>query len=1059
MHYVHYERLLRLLTLLLMLTTMLNMGMSAQVSSISGRITDASTGEPLPGANILLVGTNRGAASDLAGNYQIENVIPGEYTLRITYIGYRNIEQAVRIDASPVVLNIALETDLLRLDEVVVTALGILREERSIGYSIQSVSGEDLVKSTESNLINALAGKAAGLQITNSSGQPGKSSRITLRGVTSMLGNNQPLFVVDGVPISNDEDIGLASGVSYENPLFTGGASNRGVDIDPNVIQDISILKGASATALYGSRAAGGAIIITTKNAMPGQNKPRISLNSRVGWDDAIIDGFQSSYLQGTAGFYANGIPLSRGGYLEPGYPGTNPQTTLSWGPHKDSVSAQVLNDLGVDRLAVFDPRSQFYKRAMVAENSVNLYGGSQGLNYFVSFSNLNQSGIVPGTKLDRSSLLARFGGRLGDALRVQTSVNYIQTDNTWMGEGNGQRNYLFALNFTPISFDIRDYQWEDGTQRMNTSVFNNPFWLTEHNHYLSNVERIIASTEVEYSILPWLNVTERLSIDSYTDKRKEQIDVGTMGRPGGSMFDQNIDRSELNSDFTISADRRISPDFNMNVLLGHNLNMRNFKTEMLRGTNLNIPGFFHLTNASVVTGTDRKEERRLLSVFSQVVLDYKEYLYLTLTGRNDWSSTLPEDNNSYFYPSASLGFVFTDALGMFENSFLSYGRLRGAISQIGSDAPVYSLATSFSQSNPSDGVRGTITYPFNGINAYQRDNVLGNPTLKPEISTEYEIGLDLRLWEGRARIDVAYYNRSTKDQIFQVPVSAVIGYTSKLTNAGEIRNTGIELSLGGVPLQTRDLSWDFQLNFSKNETEVVELAEGVNSIFLGGFVEPQIRIMPGKKGYGIIWGLRFARDEQGRKLIDDDGYPLLADDLGPIGNVMPDWTANFRSTIRYRGIAVSALFDVRQGGEIMNMDYFYTTFYGTAKVTEDRGTPFVYDGVNVNTGEPNTVEIIRDEFYYRAIYSNFSENFVEDGSFIKLREVSLSYTMPASLMRSLPIQSAQITATGRNLWIKSDFSYGDPEGNLLGSGNAQGFYHMVTPNTKGYSLALSLTL
>jgi outer membrane receptor protein involved in Fe transport len=585
------------------------------------------------------------------------------------------------------------------------------------------------------------------------------------------------------------------------------------------------------------------------------------------------------------------------------------------------------------------------------------------------------------------------------------------------------------------------------------------PYWITENNRYTSDVERIMASTELEYHILPWLSIAERISIDTYTDTRKEEINVGTRGRPNGSMYDYTVKRNEFNSDFTVNMNRKLTPDIGITALIGNNINNRYVKSELLRGTNLNIPNFFHISNASVVTGDDNKEEVRLVSLFSQVVLDYKEYLYLTVTGRNDWSSTLPKDANSYFYPSVSLGFVFTDALGFFRDSFLSYGRLRGAISQIGSDAPAYSLRTSFLQANPGDGVRGVINYPFNGVNAYQLGNTLGNPTLKPEISTEYEIGADLRMFEGRARIDVAYYDRSTKDQIFSVPVSPATGYTTMLKNAGEIRNSGIELALGGVPVQTRNFSWDIQANFSKNTTEVVALTEGVENIYLGGFTDPQIRIMPEKNGYGVIWSNRHLRNEQGQILIDDDGYPLEAPDLGPIGNVMPDWIANVRTTLRYKGLSVSGLVDIREGGDVMNMDLYYTTFYGTSKETENRGSEYVWDGVNATTGEKNTVAIVRDQFYYQYVYGNVFENFVEDGSFIKLREITVAYTLPSSIMSGLPIQSATISATGRNLWIDTDFSYGDPEGSLYGAGNAQGFYHMVVPSTKSYSISLNLSI
>ncbi|MDR8394410.1 SusC/RagA family TonB-linked outer membrane protein [Aliifodinibius sp. S!AR15-10] len=1031
----------------------------AQVT-LEGTVTDAQSGEAMPGVNVLIQELQRGTATNANGEFSISGVESGTYTLVATFIGYQRYTTQIQVGSEDITQNISLQPDVMGLEEVVVTALGIERETRAIGYSVQEVDGEAVARSQESNLVNALAGKVAGVQINSSSGQPGSSSRITIRGNSSMLGNNQPLFIVDGIPISNESDDNPA-GAS----VFTGGTSNRALDIDPSIIEDVSVLKGASATALYGSRAANGVVIITTKSGEQGL-APRITFNSSVGWDKAIVDGFNDEYLGGADGLYANGLPPGMGGYAEPGYSETgNTFTISSWGPHKDSVSTQVLDDLGVDQIPTYNPREQFYETGIQTNNSISISGGTSGSSYFFSANNTDQSGIVPGAELQRTSLIGKFSSELSDKLNVQTSINYIKTENSWLSEGNGTQNFLFGLNFTPISYNLSPSEFEDGTQRMHHPALNNPFWLADNNGFNSDLDRYIATTSVSYDILPWLTISEKIGIDNYTDTRKGKTNVNTRGSTS-SMYDQKITRTQVNSDLTITANRDLTEDISVDLLVGNNINSRYYNYDYLEGTNLNIPNFFHISNANVVTGDEVVERTRLYSAYGQATISYREDIYLTLTGRNDWSSTLPDDNNSYFYPSASLGFVFSDAFDLFEDTFLSFGKLRASASQIGNDAPVYSLSTNFVQAAPGDGVRGDINYPFNGVNGYQLQEDLGNPELKPEITTEYEIGTDLRFFESRVRFDFSYYDRTTKNQIFEVPVSNASGFDSRLSNAGEIRNYGVEFALGLTPVQSSTFQWDLNVNFAKNTTDVVQLAPGVENIFLGGFTSPQIRIEPDKNGYGVIWSNRYERFEEGEMegvpagalKINDEGLPIQAGGDGAIGNVQPDWTGNLRSTFSYKGIQLSAVLDRRHGGDIMNMDLFYTTFYGTAEITEKRGSTYTYDGYNVNSGERNDVEITRDEDYWRNFYSSTFENFVEDGSFWKLRELSLAYTLPQSVVSNIPIQSLTIKGTGRNLWIQSDFSYRDPEGSLLGSGNAQGFYHMVTPGTRSYSVSLQVT-
>lgn len=1056
----------------------------AQNGTIAGRVLDPES-IPLPGASVMLVGTTYGTATDLEGLFSFE-APAGEYTLRVSFVGYGEYEAPVVVTPNETLeVNIQLEEGAIGLDEVVVTALGIQREERSLGYSFQEVEPDAIQKAGVSNLVGALAGKVAGLQVSSSSGQPGKAPRITIRGISSMTGNNQPLFVVDGIPISNDEDDNIDA-----NILFTGGTANRAVDIDPNIIEDITVLKGASAMALYGTRAANGAILITTRGGRQyGPNRgPQISFSTSTRWDEAIIDGFQNEYAQGNFGCFYNGLPRDRGGFVDAeclarvqggspdDYKDLDPQVTRVWGPHIDSLNANraLLDALGVDRIEVFDPRDAFYQTGAVIENNLSISGGALGGSYFLSGSYLDQQGIVPGTLLDRASFLGKFDADLSERLSARVSVNYVRTENDWVAEGNGPGSYLYSLNFAPATFDITEYVFEDNTQRNYNATLNNPLWHVKNNKYTSDVDRFISGATIDYRIFPWLTVSERIGLDTYTDTRKGMVNVGSRSNPDGSMYDNTLTRKEINSDLMLRADREFGETWGLDAIAGWNLNSQYNQYVYVQGQKLGIPDFFNIGNAATVTGNENRYRRRLHGLYANVTADYADWAYLTLTARNDWSSTLPAGNNSYFYPSASVGLVFTEAMNLFENTPLSFGKIRASWARIGNDAPVYATTTTFIQANPGDGQRGDILFPFNGVNGYLESNVLGNPNLKPELSSEYEVGLDLRFFGQRARLDAAYYHRITTNQIFDVPVSAATGYVSQLMNAGEIRNQGFELVLGFTPVESRNFIWDVQANFTRNRTDVLKLAEGVESIFLAGFTDIQVRAEEGDKGYGTIWGEQFWRAdpeadaalfeqypelEEGMLIIGEDGLPLSNGTYGTIGNVQPDWLGNLRTTFTAYGLTLGALLDIRQGGDILNMDKYYSTFYGSAEVTADRGSKMTYEGFNLATGRMNDVEVVKDRAYYQNFYSFYAENWIEEASFMKLRELSLSYAVPRSMTQRIGVDGLTITATGRNLWIKSDFSYGDPEGSLMGSGNGQGFYHMVTPSTKSFSLGVRLTL
>lgn len=1025
-------------------------------ATISGHVT-GDGGIPLANANVFLEGMNLGAITNEEGSYSF--TVPAArfsgrpVTLTARLIGYRESSAPITLAAGTITHDFALEANAVELQGMVVTALGVEQEQRSLGYAVQKVEGAEVAQAGEPNLVTALAGKAAGVSVISSSGRPGASSRIVIRGESSFLGNSQPLFIVDGVPISNAVD-----GV----PDFTldhGNASNRALDIDPNNIAEISVLRGAGATALYGSRAANGAIVITTKR---GSGAPKVSVSSSMQRDTPILEGYQSVYLQGDSGYFTNGLPLDRGGYMQPGFPGTNPQLNLSWGPRYDQVDPEVLQALGVGSIPVHDPREEFYRDGTLFQNAVSVSGGLSSGSYYLGLTHTNQDGIAPSTSLRRLNVSGSFSTTLGSRLSSTTNLMIVQNDNDWLDEGwNGPTRYLAM---TPISFDQSQPFFDDGTPHMLSGSTPNASWLTRNTGYASDVSRLTGGQVLALTLTQHLTISNRLGLDSYTDQRDYHVNQQPWsverGVPSGRVWNQKIVNREVNNDLMLNLnDVSLGHDLVLSGLLGSNVNVRDYSYGRIFGSDINIPDFYSIGNFDQVTADQYKQRQRLLGAYAEATLGYRDYLFLKLDGRNDWSSTLPVDHNSYFYPAASLSYVFTDALHI-ESSWLDYGKLRMSWARVGNAASPYSLRTGFSQSGYTDfaGPAISLDYPFNGVNGYTLSSRLGNPDLKPELTTEKEVGLELRLLQGRVSTELTYYDRSSRDQIFAVPASDATGYGTILRNAGALRNRGVELSIGATPIQTESFSWNVRANYSRNRSSVISLAPGVESIYLAGYSYPQIRIMK-DEGYGVIWGFGYERNENGQILVSDDGMPVVSDQLSALGNIQPDWLGNVHSTFTFRSLSLSGLLDIRQGGDILNDNLYYTIPNGTAKITEQRNDQYVWQGVNANTGQPNTTAVTRDRSYWRA-YALVQENLIEEGSSIRLRELTLSYKLPSSLLDRIGASAMSLYLTGRNLWIDTPFSQGDPEGNTVGSNNAGGsaFYFFPAPSTRSYGVGMRVT-
>lgn len=1007
----------------------------AQTKLVSGKVTDAKDGSGLPGVSVGIKGTGKGALSANDGSYKLE--VPEGSVLVFSFIGYAPKEVPVGTEST---INVSLGTDNKDLSEVVVTALGIKREKRTLGYTTQEVKGDDIVQSKEVNFLNGLQGKVAGVQISGSSGTAGAGTKIVIRGGASLTGNNQPLFVIDGVPISNDQ-----IGAGDDDPLFIGGATpNRGIDIDPNIIESVNILRGASATALYGSRAAGGAVIITTKSGAGLKNKGiSVTVGSSVNIDKAVLPEFQNQWAQGRFGEY---------------YDGTIKQTSQSWGPKIDTFK------LDGKPIPTYDPRKMFFKTGTTWDNSVSLTGATEKSNYLVSYTSLRQEGVTRNTDYYRNSFYANFSSHLTDKLTVTTSLNYVDSRNDRLLEGNGGSTttpYLSILYSTPISYNLLPYLNPDGSQRMFRAATNNPYWIADNTGLRLDVARFIPNISLVYTPLNWLTLTERLGADVYTDNRTFHEAKGSLGTayPDGRVFNEVIDNKQINHDFYATA-RKTWDKYDLTVMVGNNIISEHYTDLLVNAIGLSVDDLYDVSNGETISSRKNYYDRRRVSVYGQAVLEYNRMLSLTLTGRNDWSSALRPGNNSYFYPSVTGAFVFSELEGLKDSKVLSFGKLRVAYTAIGNDAAPYQTNTKYYKTKVQNAYANQIIPPLNGSNAFSISNVLGNPDLQPEKIKEFEVGVETKWLDNRIGLEASWYSKVSTNLIYQTTVSGASGYTTAIVNAGKFTNKGIEITFNATPIKSKDFNWNLSANYSRNRGEIVKLTPGVTAIQIGGFTTPGVYLVAGSS-YGTIKGTRWLRNDKGQQLVDDDGYPINDNGTFDIGNIQPDWIGGLTNTFSYKGIDLSVTFDARIGGQVINFDEYYTTYYGTSKLTENRDGTTIIKGVRQSDGKENTTPIKTDQDYWQFVYSTADESLIQDASFIKLRNVTLAYHLTPKLLKRTPFKAAMVSIAGRNLWIHhaKDYTGSDPELGTYGvGGNASGFYNYVTPSTRSFNATVKLT-
>lgn len=1051
---------------------------------ITGTVSDQQTGEPLIGASILVEGTSTGTVTDIDGSFTID-LPEGSNQLVISYTGYES--QTVTVGASNTI-DISLAQGVV-LEDIVVTAVGLEANRRSLGYSVENVEADEVIGSREVNLVSALNAKVAGVNVTSAAGSPGASARITIRGATSIGRTNSPLFVVDGVPISNDNPGNGVGGVDR---------SNRAIDINPNDIASISVLKGASATALYGVRAANGAIIITTKKGETG--KPTVTFNASYGLDE--INKFpelQTEYAQGQP---SNGVLIWRGPHTGEGF---------SWGPriadlefsndpnHPNAPPANTFDAQGnylFDRNGFLVPRGtgsglpaqaysreNYFKTGSTYDINFSISGGTERTRYFFSAGRLDQEGTAPNSTFARNSLKLTTDFQITDKLSAAVSGNYVNSGGNRLQRGSNVQGIMLGLLRTTPTFDNGNgksgqeaaddpssYVLPNGAQRSyRAGVYDSPYWVSNRNPFNDVVNRLIGYTSFKLEALPWLAFQYKLGIDTYSEEYLSADDVnfrfdGATIRPGG-VTNFNRTRRDVNSDFLVLITKQLNEDIGINATVGHNYYDTRNVTRSTVGNTLGAPTFFHISNVSTVNGSEGIGEKKLIGAFGTVDLNYRDYLFLNLTGRNDWSSALPEDDNTFQSYSASLGFAFTELLQMQTNPIFSYGKLRFSYGIVGNDAPIYATLNYFGQSTAGgDGFITGVEFPGFGTNAFERNAVLGNNLLVPEETSTLEIGAEFKFLRGRLGFDFTYFDQESRDQIIAVDVSAATGFTSVVQNAGTITSEGVEILFTATPVQGPNFSWEIDANFTAIENEVKELAEGIENITLAGFTSTSSRVVVGEP-YGAIFGNAFQRNEDGLLVIGANGFPLQAPSDQVVGDPNPDFTMGIRNTFTVlKNIRLSALLDIREGGDMWCGTCGIIDYFGTSQLSGDtRDQTITFEGVSAADGTPITSTVpyfdpaagLGAAYFVRYGFGGLSEPNIFDTSWFRLREVSASYTFPQSITQKLPFKNLVLTFTGRNLWLDTDFPGIDPETNLTGASNGFGLEYFNNPNTKSYNFSL----
>lgn len=1046
------RRFVRIAGCLLTLTLVLAPGAAwAQATgTIRGTVVEAGTGRPLAGIDVAVQGTALTARTDEQGAFRIAGVPAGERVVQVRRLGFAPVEERVEVaPGATATVTITLREEALALEGLVVTALGIERSEQSLTTSTEQIDGSELTAAREPNLVTALTGRVAGVQIVNSN-TAGGSARIVIRGANSLTGNNQPLFVVDGIPISN-----AAPGWSGSSGYNAIDYGNVAQDINPDDVESITVLKGPNAAALYGSRAANGAIIITTKSGR-GSGAPRITASTNVTYETPLrLPEYQNLYGQGFNGEYS---------YLDGRGNGVNDGTDESWGPRLDGrmIPQFFSNGQPAPWVARPDNVRDFFETGRTAHLNASFTTSSDQADLRFSVSRMDQDGMYPGFGLERTNVGVNGGGNLTDRLRTDVSVNYIRHEAEGRpAQGYGEHNVMWQFLWFGRQVDtdaLRNRRYnEDGTQfNWNNRWNNNPYWTALENRNSDDRDRVIGSASVRYHLTPWLSATLRSGTDWYQEERMQTFAAGTIdGAVGdnGAFGETDVFRRETNTDLLLSGRwDRLTDDLSLNVDVGGNRRDNEYRSDGVYVRELVVPGVYSRSNSAVEQPdlSDYRERQRVNSLFGQARFGFRDYLYVDLTGRNDWTSTLPGENNGYFYPSVSGSLLFDQLVDV---PGLTSGKVYGGWAQVGNDTDPYSLRDTYI----SD-------VPFGGVARLSANNTLRNAFLKPEQTEGWEVGTELEFFGDRLGVQAAYYDKATTNQIIPIEISPLTGFTARYVNAGELSSSGVELAVDAVPVRLDNgFEWSVGANFTRERTYVDELYGDLTSVVLGDYYGVSVEARKGER-YGNMYGRLYVRDPDGNIVVGSNGRPLNDSDnpVGLLGNHAPDWTGSLQNTLRFRGASLGFLFDTRQGGVIYSMTSRYGRRSGVLIETLEgrENSPddgLVVEGVQLVDGVyvPNTTETTA-QLYHRGL-SGITEAATYDASFVKLREVRLGYDVPRALTRRMGVEGLNVALVGRNLALWTDVPHIDPE-TAFNASNVQGFEYSQMPSARSIGFNVVVT-
>ncbi len=1043
---------------------------SAQNLQVTGIATAADDSNPMIGVAVAVQGTNGGTITDIDGAYSIS--APSNGTLVFSFMGYETLIVPVN---GRKVINVTLSPGSIQVDDVVITAMGISREKKALGYAVQDIKSDELVQAAAASFSSALQGKVSGVDITPSSGMPGASAKITIRGSRSFDGNNTPLYVVDGMPVASTPDLDTGSSVTGSD------YASRSLDIDPNDIESINILKGQAASALYGMRASNGVIIITTKKGSSVQKgAPRVTFTTNLSFDKvSVLPDFQTKYAQGSAGRFSPTSSTSWGPKIsdladDPDYGGnTDNIYTQEEGMHEGMYFVPQREKAGLSGWAypqAYGNAKEFFKTGTTWGNSLSVAKNSDKSSIIFAIGNTSSTGIVESTGLNRYNARMAADTELSRHFDLGFSANYVMSNLTKMTGAND--GVVATVYGSPASYDLAGIPsnvagdpYTQNTYR-STSGFDAAYWAVNNNEFRERSQRFFGNAHVGFhtdfasSGKHNMTVKYQLGEDAYSTNYSDIFGYGHANGKG-EISEISYTSNEVNSLFTVDYTWKINGDWNFEALYGNEFVYGTRKEVDSYGMNFNYGGFNHMSNVSSYQGSEYFRKNLTAGNFLNISADFKDMLFLNATGRVDRVSSMPDGNRTFFYPSVSAGFIFTE-LEAFQNEILTFGKIRASYAEVG-QAGVYidsyyttpGYGGGFSSGTP-------VMYPINTIVAFTPSSTIYDPNLKPQNTRSYEFGLDLAFYEGRISLGYTYSRQNVKDQIFAVPVPSSTGYSSFVTNGGKMHTDAHELTFSASPVRTRNFEWRLGVNFTKIDNYVDELADGVESIFLGGFTDPQVRAGIGDK-YPVIYGTAFLRNDDGDIVVGDDGMPLTGPD-GVIGRVSPDFTMGFSTGITYKQLNFNAVFEWKNGGQMYygsanTMDYYGVTQH-SADLRDSESFLFEWPAVKItgkdsegnNTYATNDIMIPGDMASdYLDLLSTISEAAIFDASFLKLREISLSYRFVNNPKFGL---SANLFT--RNILLWSGYKGFDPESSQGNNNMAGGFERFSLPASTSFGAGLT---